>query len=239
MDPTRAADGSSDKTSFGRESRWRSHLNSLPTWQPTSDILTIVAPHPDDETLGAGGLIYTCAELGHEIRVILVTDGEQPRPEAPDLIGTRAMELRNAMSRLAPDGARISYLHLPDGGVAERERHLTQRLIELVSPRSTLVAPLEREGHADHNATSRACRAAAKALGIRCVRYPIWAWQRLEPEELATEIIATVPLSEAAREAKRRAIQCYASLTEPRLSGTVAPPHMLEHLQRSHEVFVL
>jgi LmbE family N-acetylglucosaminyl deacetylase len=240
MDAARAADGSFGTRPFeSNESRWQAHLNKLPTWQPTSDILTIVAPHPDDETLGAGGLIYTCAERGHEIRVILVTDGERGHAESPDLIGTRAMELRNAMSRLAPDGARISYLHLPDGEVAERERHLTERLIDLVSPRSTLVAPYERDGHPDYDATSRACRAAAKALGIRCVRYPIWAWDRLEPEELTTEAMARVPLSDEAREAKQRAIQCYVSQTEPGPGGAVVPPHVLEHFQRPYEVFVV
>jgi LmbE family N-acetylglucosaminyl deacetylase len=182
MEARRADKGSLDTPSLDTqtpgtsESRWRAHLTNLPTWQPHSDILTIVAPQPDDETLGAGGLIYTCAELGHEIRVILVTDGEKARPDMPNLTCTRSKELRDAMSRLAPDGARISYLHLPDGGVAANELYLTHRLIELVSPRSTLVAPYERDGDADHDATSRACQAAAEALGIRCVRYPIWAW---------------------------------------------------------------
>jgi LmbE family N-acetylglucosaminyl deacetylase len=36
----------------------------------------IFAPHPDDETLGAGGIIYSLSNQGKEVKVVFVTNGE-------------------------------------------------------------------------------------------------------------------------------------------------------------------
>lgn len=221
------------------EEQWRASLDSLPEWQPHSRTLTVVSPHPDDETFGAGGLIYTCAELGYEITVILVTDGEKARPELGDLARRRASELRLAMSQLAPDGAHVVRLALPDGDVAARERDLVRRLLVTVPTDSTLVAPYEEDGHTDHSATARACKVAARKLGIPCVRYPIWAWHRLRPTDLPVQAMARLPLSDDARQAKQRAIECYASQTESRPGGAVVPPHVLQYFRRPYEVFLL
>src|SRR5712691_6800604 len=38
--------------------------------------LLVVAPHPDDETLGAGGLIQRVHENGGVVKVLYLTDGE-------------------------------------------------------------------------------------------------------------------------------------------------------------------
>lgn len=36
----------------------------------------VIAPHPDDESIGAGGTIARLAQAGAEVHVIVVTDGE-------------------------------------------------------------------------------------------------------------------------------------------------------------------
>ena len=38
--------------------------------------LVVFAPHPDDETLGAGGLIKRVADLGGSLEVVFVTNGD-------------------------------------------------------------------------------------------------------------------------------------------------------------------
>ncbi|WP_258374343.1 PIG-L deacetylase family protein [Curtobacterium sp. MCBD17_032] len=43
----------------------------------------MVAPHPDDETLGAGGLIAIAADRGLPVHVVLVSRGEGSHPESP------------------------------------------------------------------------------------------------------------------------------------------------------------
>lgn len=38
--------------------------------------LVVVAPHPDDETLGFGGLIHDALHTGRNVRAVIVTDGQ-------------------------------------------------------------------------------------------------------------------------------------------------------------------
>ncbi len=45
--------------------------------------LVVVAAHPDDESLGAGGLIATAHDAGIPIYVVLLTAGEASHPESP------------------------------------------------------------------------------------------------------------------------------------------------------------
>jgi LmbE family N-acetylglucosaminyl deacetylase len=221
------------------EELWGSSLAHLPEWMPESRTLTVVSPHPDDETLGAGGLIYTCAELGYEITVILVTDGEGSRPDTHNLAERRALELRTALMRLAPDGAHVVRLCLPDGKVAASESQLVKRLLRTVPLDSTLVAPYEQDGDSDNAATSRACQAAARKLGIQCVRYPLWAWDRLRPADLRSRPLVRLSLSEAARRAKKQAIECYQSQTESRPGSSVVPARMRPYFERPYEVFLV
>lgn len=195
----------------------------LPEWTPPQTrTLTVVSPHPDDETLGAGGLIYTCSELGYEITIVLVTDGEHARPDDPDLGTRRIGELRSALMRLAPDGAHVARLGLPDGDVASHEAELVRRLLLTVPRDCTLVAPYEKDGRTDYAATSRACYEAARQLGIPCVRYPISGWG---PKDLGGCSIGRLTLSDTARRAKQQAIGCYRSQIEAGAVKTVVPPH--------------
>lgn len=39
------------------EEKWLNFLKDHPLWIPPNSKTIILAPHPDDETLGAGGLI--------------------------------------------------------------------------------------------------------------------------------------------------------------------------------------
>ncbi len=88
--------------------------------------LLVIAPHPDDETIGAGGLIQRVRQNGGEVRVVLVTAGDgfveavahetgtpRPRPAAFVAYGQqRLREARAALRVLAPDHARLQILGL-------------------------------------------------------------------------------------------------------------------------------
>jgi len=51
-------------------------------WQPTLDRAMIIAPHPDDDVIAAGGLIQRIVAGGGEVSVVYVTDGENnPWPQ--------------------------------------------------------------------------------------------------------------------------------------------------------------
>ncbi|MDQ3738785.1 MAG: PIG-L family deacetylase, partial [Actinomycetota bacterium] len=46
--------------------------------------VTVVAPHPDDEVFGVGGLMRALVERGYGLRVVAVTDGEAAFGPLPD-----------------------------------------------------------------------------------------------------------------------------------------------------------
>jgi LmbE family N-acetylglucosaminyl deacetylase len=138
----------------------------------------VVAPHPDDETLGAGGLIFSCVANRIPVTVISVTDGEAACPEVRDLDRIRREELAGAMGELGLGGIDVIALGLRDGHVQDDEGDLARMLTELVPAEATLVAPFELDGHLDHEATGRACLITARRCGATLARYPIWAWYR-------------------------------------------------------------
>src|SRR5580692_8282234 len=76
-----------------------------PAWSPRAGPLVVVAPHPDDETLGAGGLIHTwAARHGLPVVIVSVTDGEAACPEIPNLAAVRRSELEAARRELGSEG---------------------------------------------------------------------------------------------------------------------------------------
>jgi LmbE family N-acetylglucosaminyl deacetylase len=95
--------------------------------------LLVIAPHPDDETIGAGGLIQRVLEQHGTVRVVLMTAGDayveavthethQPKPRPTDFIalGERRMkESRAAMRVLGRGRIRLQLLGFPDGGLDE------------------------------------------------------------------------------------------------------------------------
>jgi len=93
--------------------------------------LLVVAPHPDDETLGAGGLMQRVLERGGAVRVVLVTAGDgyveavrhdtrEPRPAPAEYVAygeRRLAETRAAMRDLGGGRIRVGLLGFPDGAL--------------------------------------------------------------------------------------------------------------------------
>jgi len=221
------------------ERTWQSALAAAPYWAPSPGPVVIVAPHPDDETLGAGGLMYSCAAVGHAVSVISVTDGEAAHPGASDLAAIRRRELAAALVHLSSNPVPCHRLRVADGQVTANESYV-QRAIEARLPsRATLVAPFECDGHPDHDAVGRACLRIARMHHLILARYPIWAWHHCLPQAFSGSSIVRFALSARARRAKARAISCFASQLEGTESEAVVPAHVLMYFARPYETFLL
>ena len=61
----------------------------------------VLAPHPDDESLGCGGLLARLAAHGVPARVVVVTDGAQSHPGSAAYPPERLRALREAEARAA------------------------------------------------------------------------------------------------------------------------------------------
>lgn len=158
-----------------------------------SESILVVAPHPDDETLGCGGAIALLRSRGYTVQILVVSDGTQSHPNsskypAPVLRDLRETETMCAMGLLGVQPNRINFLQLPDGAVPKiREPDFQAALnrfctyLELANPR-IIFAPSRSDPHPDHRATWQLLWTALKQAGLspRIIEYPIWDW---DPEQ--------------------------------------------------------
>lgn len=114
-------------------------LTDLPVWQPdTYRRLLILAPHPDDETLAAGGVIAAAQTLPQppQIRVVIATNGDGSRSTAVahkhnpfstetfrQMAVQRQQESLNALSALDVAAEHVTFWGFPDGGLESIWRH--------------------------------------------------------------------------------------------------------------------
>lgn len=220
------------------EAEWCAFLNRFEDWQPKGGPLVVLAPHPDDEILGAGGLIHDWLTSGLPVAIVSVTDGEAADVERAGLDLVRREELQQALRKLSPVHVTVKRLGLPDGKVSEHTNRLRNALEAHADPSGTLVVPYEDDGHPDHEAVGKIGIEVAAARGIAVARYPIWAWHRARPSEVAQLPWKRFRLSLDAQRAKSRAIQCFESQLHPPRGAPIVPPHVLDYFSRPFEAFV-
>lgn len=223
--------------------------------------LVLLAAHPDDESLGAGGLLAHLDARGTPVTVVVATDGEGSHPGSPtlsppDLAAVRREELVEAVGAAAP-GASVVFLGLPDGGLRENRPALHHGLSEalaaaraprpghdpLLPGRVLLCAPWRGDGHRDHRIAGEVAAAVAAEHGARLLEYPVWWWHWATPDHpVGVESMRALPLAPEDRAAKARAVAAHRSQVaplsgDPRDAATIGP-QMLRHAGRDVEVFV-
>lgn len=114
---------------------------ALPLTIAAGERLLVIAPHPDDESIGAGGLVATVVAQGGEVRVVTVTAGDAYRealaletgvaqPSAEEFLrfGERRIgELRRAVAALSAGRAHSDVLGFPDGALADLTDSIVSR----------------------------------------------------------------------------------------------------------------
>lgn len=211
--------------------------------------VVVVAAHPDDESLGAGGLLATAHERGLEVDLVLLTAGELSHPASPthsraQLGRRRLQEAKDALGTVAP-GAALTMVALGDGSVAGSEADVAARLVDLIGDGegTLLAAPWRHDGHPDHDAAGRAAATAARRTDARLVEYPVWWWHWGTPDEAPWEALRRLDLSDRARAQKDLAIAAHSSQVESISSApgdeVLLQPGFLAHFHGSVEVYVV
>jgi LmbE family N-acetylglucosaminyl deacetylase len=147
----------------------------------------VVAPHPDDETLGCGATIIRKAAAGTPVRVVVVSDGEGGRRDGQatpteNLPLLRRDECREACGRLGLATDALEFLGVEDG---ELDRHLPtiearlRAIIEQFQPEEVF-APAPLDAHADHRAVAMVIDRLrwGSLVGVDVYAYPVWYWNR-------------------------------------------------------------
>ena len=210
--------------------------------------LVVVAAHPDDEVLGAGGLVATAAGDGVEVVVVVLTDGEGSHPASPStspaqLASVRRAECRAGLDRLGDDVV-VEHAGLPDGRLEEREQECAALLTRVVGDGrgAVIVAPYRCDGHPDHEAAGRAAAAAAVRTGARLLEYPVWMWHWGRPAEAPWSSMCWLPLDAEAVTAKQQALAAHRSqvvgLSPAEGDERVLGEDVLAHFVGAQELFV-
>jgi LmbE family N-acetylglucosaminyl deacetylase len=151
----------------------------------------VLSPHPDDETLGTGGLIAEACTIGQKVEVIIVTDGSGSHPKSTKyprqkLVELRYAEVHQAGLALGLASENISFLGLPDtrapksGPQFEAAVEATMNIIRR-SGAEALFVTWERDPHCDHEASAELAKAVRRLCpDLKLWAYPIWGWH-IEP----------------------------------------------------------
>lgn len=181
----------------------------------------VLAPHPDDESLGCGGLIAACAAAGAPPFVLVLTDGTGSHPNsraypAPRLRRLREGEARAAAAELGLPADRIGFLALRDtespvSGPAFESAVSAVAALAIRMGAGSVLAPWEHDPHGDHESAHLIGAAAARQAGLPHRSYPVWgltlpAHTPLPslPSGWRVDVLAQLP-------AKRRAIAAHRS----------------------------
>ncbi len=216
--------------------------------------ILVLAPHPDDESLGCGGLIAEACARHRPPVVAVLTDGAMSHPSSRShppnrLRALREAETRAAVSALGMEGdERLHFLRLPDGH-APREGGAMEaaaaRVAELARSYGVgaIFTTWEHDPHADHVAAQAIARSAARLAGARLVSYVVWGWALPRRQRLPVPAVSGARLDITRHlPAKRRAIAGHASqhsgliVDDP--GGFRLPAPLLSALDRPFEVFL-
>jgi len=171
---------------------------------PLFDRVLVLAPHPDDESLGCAGTIALLADRGAIVTILTVTDSDATKGAAltrDDIARRRRSESARAAAII---GATPRYLGLPDGGLPERVRQLENLLriaISEIGPNVVFV-PWLLDGHPDHRALADALAAAMNDTDDGAERQ-VWGyetWTALVPNRIV-DITAAIERKRSALKA--------------------------------------
>ncbi|MEI9982848.1 MAG: PIG-L deacetylase family protein [Aliidongia sp.] len=155
----------------------------------------VVAPHPDDESIGCGGLIATLRRCRLDVHIVVLTDGAGSHANSASYPPCRLADLREqeALEALAILGVasdavafwKLADRFVPDRGSAGFESVVARAQMQLHDLRpATLVIPARADSHGDHCAAWAIWTEAAARLPVKpCIlEYLVWPGPEAEPE---------------------------------------------------------
>ncbi|MEP7037821.1 MAG: PIG-L deacetylase family protein [Acidobacteriota bacterium] len=210
----------------------------------------IVAPHPDDESLGCGGAIALLRSFNVEVEVLVLSDGTLSHPNsvkfpAEKLRDLRENEMLDALKILGVNKENTTFFRYKDRSVPDKNsvQAVAQcaEYLALTKPQTILV-PWRRDPHPDHRAAYSLLKAANKAA--KMIEYPIWLWEIAESEDApkfveidAFRLDITSVISQ-----KQRAINAHQSQTTDLIDddphGFRLTPDILANFAENWEVYL-
>ena len=215
--------------------------------------LVVVAPHPDDESLGCGGLIAAARAAGRRVHLVGVSDGCGSHTHSqlfpPEKLRTlREAETLRAVTVLGLAAADVTFLRLPDahvpshGLVAETAARAVVQAAAACGAEAVVVT-WRHDPPCDHKASAAIVGLAQPHMpGVRIYEYPVWGWTLPPETEVGPAPVGLRLDVSAYRAVKARAVAAHESQTTDLISddpqGFRLEPAMIERLCGPYERFV-
>ncbi|MDQ3062799.1 MAG: PIG-L family deacetylase, partial [Acidobacteriota bacterium] len=214
----------------------------------------IVAPHPDDESLGCGGAIALLRKFKRKVKVLVLSDGTLSHPNSvkfplKKLRELREMEMLHALEILGVPAEEVTFFRYRDRSVPNTN---SENWLEAVgkcraylrkNQPETILVPWRRDPHPDHRAAYSLIKSACKNSD-RIIEYPIWLWEIAESVDAPRfdEVFAWRLDISRAIEKKQRAIRAHASQTtdliDDDLQGFRLTEDILANFAGNYEFFL-
>jgi LmbE family N-acetylglucosaminyl deacetylase len=171
--------------------------------------VVVVAPHPDDEAIGCGGMICLHRRRGDEVRVVFLTSGERGIKGVPV---KKARLIREQEAREAAKVLRVNeidFLRLPDLGLSQvigRAATELQKVLERGVP-DLIYLPHPEDNHPDHEASLTVVRGSLDGLEGRKRRPELRVYEVWSPMARYGWVEDISPVMKH----KMRAVRCYRS----------------------------
>jgi LmbE family N-acetylglucosaminyl deacetylase len=183
----------------------RVHRNVARDFSPEelAQSAVVVAPHPDDETLGCAGTVIRKRIAGADVDVVFMTDGAGSHAEflPPELVAReRHEEALKACSFLHVDQAQVTWFGYPDRGIAAHYRDAVARMRTILKDKrpAQIFVPFAINEHPDHIATRNVVLDALVGMDVptHVFEYPIWfmwhwPWVSIEPGNRAKLLLSS------------------------------------------------
>lgn len=171
---------------------------------PPGEKIIVLAPHPDDETLGCGGSLRFLLKAKKQIKVLFLTMGEKADPSVRNVGKYEAIREKEALRAMKILGiSQYEFLRFPDRELSfygiELKKKLESSIKHFVP--DIIYSPSPLELNPDHRTTASIAEEMANFFGMNIIFY-----------ELTTPIRPNllVDISDEYR-TKKRAIKSYKS----------------------------
>lgn len=137
----------------------------------------VIAPHPDDESIGCGGAICLHVKRGDRVSAVFLTSGELGLKHLPKREAWRIRENEARKAAKVLGLSSLSFLRKSDWQLRDQVKQTATALkpiIKEITP-DLIYLPHEGEWHPDHKATAPIVRAALARASIPLRGYEIWS----------------------------------------------------------------
>ena len=228
---------------WGRLVLFRAYAAMRPQASEWGKVL-ILAPHPDDETLGCGGLIYRLCHQGNPPHVVILTGGGQSHAgcchiEEETLKQARRHMATHILTRLGLPETHIHLLDFPDGAISAHapEMAMLATCVQNLHPDQILI-PHHGEGWPDHLVVRNMLANFPLPAGAQVIQYCVWVWY-YQVWKMGWCHAHLLSLSPEEHRAKQQAVDEYVTTVAPcgKPWSGVLPPLLINACTWNKELF--